>query len=335
MNIVSSDIEAFFNQQLKSRDVPTKISNDLVAALINASLMGIDSHGVNLFSHYLDCIDNGRIDTNGQIELRQIGSAVICNANENFSHHAAQLLLKDLSRVSEDTGIALGVLKNSDHIGAVGIHAFNSNICAKIIIGLTNADALAATPDGKRTIFGTNPVSLIYRHSSEEYVYIDLATTKFSMNKVKNYGRAGIELPYGVARDEKGNITMEPSAVTALEPIGAHKGFALAFLVELLTSGLSGCNHSFEIPPMYYSDLKIKRKLSHSFIVINPQIISGINNEFVWNTVEKTRELLSADDFSMSPGIKEHNSIKDRLESGIPVLEEVVNDWLNRGFQHG
>ena len=81
-------------------------------------------------------------------------------------------------------------------------------------------------------MFGTNPISLIYRRSEDECVYIDLATTKFSMNKVKNYLREGLELPYGVARNVDGITTVDPSKVSALEPIGAHKGFALAFLVS-------------------------------------------------------------------------------------------------------
>ena len=333
MKIDSCKIKHFFEEQLKQRNVPSEVTHDLVSALVNASLMGIDSHGVNLFSHYLDCIDNGRINPNAQIGMRQVGSTVLCNANENFSHHAAQNLVHELAKVSETTGIALGTIENSDHIGAVGIHAFNSNISEKIIIGFTNADALAASPDGQLTVFGTNPISLIYRRSENECVYIDLATTKFSMNKVKNYMRAGLELPHGVARDVNGNITLDPSEVSALEPIGAHKGFALAFLVELLTSGLSGYHHSSEIPSMYYSDLKIKRKLSHSFIVINPEIISNGNSDSVCNAVEKTRKFLSAEDVNMSPGIKEYNSMRLRLKVGIPVLKEVMSDWQSRGFK--
>ena len=332
MNIDRLKINKFFDEQLKQREIPSEVANSLISALINASLMGIDSHGVNLFSHYLDCIDNGRINPHAKIEMRKVGSTVICNANENFSHHAAQSLIHELAEVSENTGIALGTIENSDHIGAVGIHAFNSNISGKIIIGFTNANPFAASPDGQRAVFGTNPISLIYRRSEDECVYIDLATTKFSMNKVKNYLREGLELPYGVARNVDGNITVDPSKVSALEPIGAHKGFALAFLVELLTSGLSGHHHSYEIPEMYSSDLRIQRKLSHSFIVINPQIISHGNNDSVWNTVEKTRKFLSASDVNLSPGIKEHNAMRLRIKTGIPILEEVINDWQNRGF---
>ena len=83
---------------------------------------------------------------------------------------------------------------------------------------------------------------------------------------------------------------------------------------------------------MYSSDLRIQRKLSHSFIVINPQIISLGNNDSVWNTVEKTRKFLSASDVNLSPGIKEHNAMRLRIKTGIPILEEVINDWQNRGF---
>ena len=105
MNIDRLKINKFFDEQLKQREIPSEVANSLISALINASLMGIDSHGVNLFSHYLDCIDNGRINPHAKIEMRKVGSTVICNANENFSHHAAQSLIHELAEVSENTGV--------------------------------------------------------------------------------------------------------------------------------------------------------------------------------------------------------------------------------------
>ena len=254
---------------------------------MNASLYGIDSHGVNLFSHYLDCIDNGRILPNQEPINNISGSRVQCDAGFGLSHYAVQPLLRELSQISDATGISIGSIVNSDHIGAVGIHSANSDL-RKIIIGFTNADALASTPDGQTSVLAKPNILFIGIQTTRSCT--DMATTIFSMNKVKNYRRNGDLLPSNVARDFEGNFTVDPSNVQRLEPIGGHKGFALAFLVEILTAGISGLDFSAEIMPMYGSPLNEHRQLSHTYIVINPAFSNNHNSDHsdhVWSLIQK------------------------------------------------
>ena len=332
MKIKIDLIEKFFQDQLNQRKVNKLSADNLINALTQASLRGIDSHGVNLFSHYLDCIDGGRVKPNNDPDIVEKDACIVCDANQCFSHHVSQLLLEKMSKVSDNLGVSVGSIINSDHMGAVGIHATISGIKNKIILGFTNADALANTPDGKSVVFGTNPISLIYNNSEGETLYIDMATTTFSMNKVKNYRRNSKELPYGVARDSKGQITIDPSKAETLEPIGNHKGFALAFLVEILTSGLSGLNISADIIPMYGTNLSKFRPLSHTFIMIDCSRFSSGNEDFVWKAVNSIRGYLHDDQLNVSPGLKELRTKKERLKNGIPVLEEIYLDWKKRGF---
>ena len=249
-----------------------------------------------------------------------------------FSHFAAAELLPQLSKLAESSGVSLGTIINSDHIGAVGIHAALSMISGKIIVGFTNADALANSPDGKTTIFGTNPISCVFRNSKTELLYIDLATTQFSMNKVKNFRRSKTELPTGVARDENYKITTDPNKAVTLEPIGEHKGFALAFMVEILTSSILGRSISKNIMPMYGTDLTQRRVLTHTFMVIDPSVMLGGSSSNVWNSISEIREFLLPAQLGNSPGIKEMRIMSERQESGIPVPEEIIKQWKGLGF---
>lgn len=167
MKLFSKDkLKQFFVNEFTRRDLSNETSINITDALINASLMGIDSHGVRLFRHYIDCLDNGRIK-NAKVNIKRNHSVVSCDANNSFAHNAAQILLKELNDKSEDHPIQMGVILNSDHYGASGIHAYNSKIKNKLIISFTNADALANSPDGKSVVFGTNPISLIYRDETD------------------------------------------------------------------------------------------------------------------------------------------------------------------------
>ena len=54
-------------------------------------------------------------------------------------------------------------------------------------------------------------------------------------------------MPIKIDREENMELTTDADAARTIEPIGGHKGFALAFLVEVMTSGLSGQAHSADL----------------------------------------------------------------------------------------
>ena len=206
---------------------------------------------------------------------------------------------------------------------SMGIHAVNSEIKNKIILGFTNADALAVTPDGENILFGTNPISLVIKIENN-LTYIDLATTKFSMNKVKNFRRSKTNLPNNVARTKLLEVTNDPLKASYLEPIGGHKGFALAFLVEILTSGLSNQNHSIDLMPMYGTDLTKQRCVSHSFMIINPSFLGDYSLDSLASIISPTVKNVSANQAELIPGIKESLTKQKREINGIPMDDEIL-----------
>lgn len=331
--IDSKKIEKFFKSKLSKINLDQSLIDSTISSLVEASLFGIDSHGVNLFRHYYDCLNNGRIKKGKDLEFVINGTCLTCNANNNLANYAAKKSLLKLEEISNKSGIAIASIKNSDHIGAVGIHSVNSKIKNKLILGFTNADALAVTPDGKNVLFGTNPISLVLK-SEDDFLYIDLATTKFSMNKVKNYRRDKLDLPLNFARDKSFKKTIDPNKAAFLEPIGEHKGFALAYLVEILTSGLASQNHSANLLAMYGTDLEKSRGVSHTYIMINPSFFHHSTLESVIKTIKITNANVTNQQKSMLPGNKELNSKENRLKHGIPVQEIILKGWIDLGFKN-
>lgn len=330
--IKAANIKNFFKEKFNEIKLEQILIESTISSLLEASLFGIDSHGVNLFGHYYDCLLSGRIKKGTKLDLKIKGSCITCDAKNNLANYAAKNVINELELLSNKNGIAIASIKNCDHIGAVGIHGVNSNIKNKLIFGFTNADALAVTPDGKSVIFGTNPISLIFK-STENFLYIDLATTKFSMNKVKNYRRQNKELPQNFARDKYLRTTINPKEANFLEPIGNHKGFALAYLVEIMTSGLSGQDHSYDLMPMYGTDLKKQRGVSHSFIMINPSFFDNASLDSINKKISITNNSVTERQAELIPGNKEINTKFRRLEKGIPIPEMIYQEWVKLGFK--
>lgn len=309
---------------------PEDVATVTTEALVQASLFGIDSHGVRLFGHYVDEIKNQRIVPSNRMDFIEHESTVSCNAQWSLSHYAARLTLERMGRLAGRFGISIGTISRSDHIGALGVHAVNAGLGHLVVLAFSNANALALTPAGDRVLFGTNPFSLV-TGSGDSLVYIDSSSTQFTMNRVKMYGELELELPEGVARDTNFESTTDPNLAKYLEPLGGHKGFALAYLVEVMTSGITNSPHSFEIPDMYSVSTGEIRQLSHTFIAIDSSFF-GLD-PVVQSPGQQTERIVGSGNPTELPGRRERQIERERLATGIPVSPYTLNQWESLGVR--
>ena len=69
-------------------------------------------------------------------------------------------------------------------------------------------------------------------------------------------------------------------------------------------------------------------------MIINPHVhfsSTSANTDYVWELVKKVRDSLHPRSI-LSPGLKEMNEMKNRSDKGIPVLDEIYNEWSDRGI---
>jgi L-2-hydroxycarboxylate dehydrogenase (NAD+) len=71
-------------------------------------------------------------------------------------------------------------------------------------------------------------------------ICIDWATSTVAMGRVQQFLREGKMLPPGCAVDDSGKETTDPNRVKALLPFGAHKGYGLALIDELMAAYIGG-----------------------------------------------------------------------------------------------
>lgn len=95
---------------------------------------------------------------------------------------------------------------------------------------------------GKFPVLGTNPHSWgIPTTEAVGYpVVIDWATSTVAMGRVQQLRREGKPLPPGAAVDADGNPTTDPNKAQWLLPFGAHKGYGLSLLIELMGALIGG-----------------------------------------------------------------------------------------------
>jgi len=136
---------------------------------------------------------------------------------------------------------------------------------------------------GKFPVLGTNPHSwgLPTQDACGFPIVIDWATSTVAMGRVQVLKREGKPLPPGAAVDAAGQPTTDPNQAAWLLPFGAHKGYGLSLLIEIMGGMIGG-----SLPTLRgggaHPDIKAagfptdeKRTSSFYFQVIHPDAISS------------------------------------------------------------
>ncbi len=129
---------------------------------------------------------------------------------------------------------------------------------------------------GKFPTLGTNPHSWGFPTTEAVGfpIVIDWATSTVAMGRVQQFLREGKQLPPNAAVDKEGNPTTDPSKVSSLLPFGAHKGYGLSLINELVGAFIGGSLPTIRSRPQNASHGE-KTTPNFFFQVIHPDAMNA------------------------------------------------------------
>lgn len=299
-----------------------------VRAMMHASLIGVDSHGVRLTEHYCKMLQGGRLNRQPQIRIRRTAaSSAMLDADNGLGHYAAYAAVKTGIEIARDAGVAGVGIEHSSHLGAAGAYAFAGAEQGFITFATTNTDAMVALHGGAGRFHGTNPLSFAAPVPNSRPWLVDMATSSIPMNRVLLNRSLGKELPAGVAADESGAMTTDPHQAEMLLPLGGEeygfKGAALAGVATMFSALLTGTTLDPDFIPMYGTDnIKDPRNMGHFILVIDPEKFIGgaLFGAAITNYLELLRGAKQKEGgVVMAPGDREWAEMDRREREGIPV----------------
>lgn len=310
--------------RLNDIDVNKLVAENIATSLAQTSLRGIDSHGINLLHHYINAFEGGRLNKNPDFKLSNLNfSTATLDADHSCGIHAGVEAMTYACRLAEVHGLGAVSVKNSSHFAAASIYSLIAANRNMIGLSFTNADSLMKNSGSDKIYFGTNPICVAAPVEGEEPFCLDMATSKYNWNKLKNREKNGEYLPDDVAVGEFGEIVHDPKEAIGLLPIGDYKGFGLAMVVDILCALLSGMKTSNELSPMYDSPLGEKRDMGHFFVAIDISAFTDLA-KFKSRLFDMFTDI--RDSGSLVPGDPEKMRKKIRQDTGIPLLTE---EWKN------
>jgi len=173
----------------------------------------------------------------------------------NFNHLPITFKLKwihdTLIEKAQKTGISILAFDNSG--GMHTLHTWTQGLAKRgfFAIGSYNGGPCAVVPyGGTRGLLGTNPMTYAFP-TEDGIVVVDMATSEIPFFEVFNAKKNNNKLKENVAVDNDGHITTDPqkalheNGISNLLPMGGnYKGYAVNYLLEIMTSSLIGAKLS-------------------------------------------------------------------------------------------
>jgi LDH2 family malate/lactate/ureidoglycolate dehydrogenase len=334
-------LRAFTAQVLAHHGVPDEDAALAAGVLAAADLRGIDSHGVVRLPAYADLLAAGRANPRPVIRVvRQTASTATVDGDGGLGLVVGPKANDLAIAKAREAGSGWVAVCNSSHFGIAGYYPLGAARHGLIGWAMTNASKLVTPAGGAERMLGTNPIAAAFPAGAEPPVVIDLATSAAAFGKVQLALLHGKGIPEGWVIDRDGAPTCDPTALAAggaMLPLGstpergAHKGYCLAALVDLLCGVLSGANWGPFVPSLFWRlavDREVGQGLGHFFGALR---VDGFidPDEFRRRMDEWVRTFRAAKpapgvEAVLVPGDPERFAEAERRAHGVPLPPSVV-----------
>jgi LDH2 family malate/lactate/ureidoglycolate dehydrogenase len=311
---------------LRRRGVSGEHAGYVVDGLLEASLRGIDTHGVRLFPTYLAELDGGR--SRAQPTLSWSGdraAARVLDAGGALGLVAGRIACAEAVRLARQHGLGAVSVRSSNHFGAASAYTLPMAREGMLGLSFTNSDALVAPYHGTRPLFGTNPLSLAVQGEDDDLFCADLATSQISYSKVKHHRAQGLPLAPGWAVTTDGTDAAPDGEVAALQPLGGYKGHCLGMIVEILCAVLAGMPLDHELSHLYGEPYDEPRQVGHFFLAVDPaafQATAAFRRSLSRLMAAVREQPAIPGERVVVPGDLESASTAARRSAGIPLTAE-------------
>ncbi|MEZ4621003.1 MAG: Ldh family oxidoreductase [Caldilineaceae bacterium] len=247
--IPHSTLQSFGAAALSSRRRPRRQAAQASHHLVEANLVGHDSHGVIRIPNYVSALRRGSIKPVGNHKVvRETPASLTVDANGGFGIVMGyQAMQWAVDRAKQHTLGAVAVHQSS-HIGRLG--AFPPLAAEQDCIGvlmLNGGSRFTAPFGGTARRLPPNPISISVPTLNGPALMLDMTTSMAAGGKVDVASARGKELPAGWLVDAEGNSVTDPNLFrdgdVAMLPLGGplgYKGYGLSMMIDAIAGGLLG-----------------------------------------------------------------------------------------------
>lgn len=301
-------------------------------ALVAAEADGLVTHGLTRLPSYASMVAAGKIDGHARTVLRRVAPSVLAvDAGNGFAYPAIQEGLPEIAMLARESGIALMAVRRSSHFGVAGQPV--EALAEQGLVGLafSNASASVAPWGGRQAVFGTNPLAFATPLKGRPPAVVDLSVAKVARgNILAAVQRGDAAIPEGWALDPEGRPTTDPKAGLAgtMVPMGAAKGTALAFLIEVMAAALTASTFSFDAPS-FFDGSGPAAAIGHVVIAIDPVRVAG---DAYLDHLERLALAMESEPGARLPGTRRLANRERAAREGVVIRASLQKALAEMGF---
>ena len=289
--------------------------------LLEAELRGRATHGIVRLPPLVEMLSS--LDRSPIQIVKDTPTAVLLDGGNDLGYlvaHRATELAIDKAKAA---GVATGGAFNTQHTGMLGYYPLMAAKEGLFALAVCNTFPKIIPHGAAEPVYGTNPFAVGFPTPSHPLV-VDFSTAAVTIGELIVASRSGEQLADGLAVDADGRPTTDPDAAMkgSVHPFGGHKGSALSFIVQILSTALTG---AMPTPP---------RGGGYGFftIVIDPAATVGLDGfgrtaAQVVAAVRGARPAAGIDEV-LVPGERSERERRRRLEEGIDVDDDLAREAL-------
>lgn len=321
---------------LEGAGTPPDLAEIVGNSLVDANLVGHDSHGVLRLPGYCGSLRAGDVIPDARATvLSQDRATAQIDGGWGWGQPAMKLATATAIDLAREFGLGAAVVKRCYHVGRVAPYVESVAKAGMIGIAMSNAGPAVAPYGGKDRVLGTNPFAWAMPRGEENPpLSFDIATAGIAEGKLRVARAKEQDVAPGLLVDRDGLPTTNPHDFFdggAILPFGGHKGNGVSILAQMLGRGLAGMDTTgFDGP----------RGANGPIVIVLDVSAFGPLEHFAREVLAQS-ELITGStpaegfDEVLLPGDVELRTQRDRIANGIPIPDTTWSEITSLAAELG
>lgn len=262
---------------LTALGVPGPDASLVADSLVQADLWGHSSHGLLRLPWYAARLRSGAMTAvTDPTVVADTGALVVLDGR----HGIGQVLVSHARGLAvaraRQHGVGMVGVRNSNHFGTAMYATRRAAADGFVALLTTNASPAMAPWGGTEKVIGTNPWSIAAPAPGGRVVAVDIANTAVARGKVHLAQSRGEPIPDTWALGPDGAPTTDPAegVLGLILPMAGHKGYAIAFMMDVVSGALTGSGVGTEVHGPYEPDRQ--SRCGHLFLAVDPAAFGDV-----------------------------------------------------------
>jgi LDH2 family malate/lactate/ureidoglycolate dehydrogenase len=334
-------LRTFGTEVLASLGVPEDDGALVADSLVQADLWGHQSHGFLRLPWYAARLRSGAMRAVPEpAVLSDTGPLLLLDGRDGIGQVLTEQARRTAVERARTHGVGVVGVRNSNHFGTAMYFTRRAAADGVVAVLTTNASPAMAPWGGREKRIGTNPWSIAAPAPDGRVVALDIANTAVARGKIYLAKNRGEPIPETWALSADGAPTTDPAkgVLGVILPMAGHKGYAITFLMDVLSGALTGSAVGTGVHGPYEADRP--SGCGHLFLALDPDAFgdrAGYEGR-VRQLIDEVKTVPLAQGFDevFYPG-----EVEDRAEAanvaagGVVLAEQSLSDLRVLGAEAG